>query len=89
MFEVIGERINTSRKLVQAAVAERDAAYIIDDVKKQQEAGADCIDVNVGARIDPLDQKIMATIRTADMLLSHDDFCMNYLKEVRSGAIKS
>jgi len=36
MFEVIGERINTSRKLVQAAVKERDADYIIYDVKKQQ-----------------------------------------------------
>ncbi len=51
MFEVIGERINTSRKLVQAAVAERDADYIIDDVTKQQEAGANYIDVNAGARI--------------------------------------
>ncbi|MCG8636286.1 MAG: dihydropteroate synthase [Desulfobacterales bacterium] len=51
MFEVIGERINTSRKPVQAAVAERDADYIIDDVKKQQEAGATFIDVNAGARI--------------------------------------
>ena len=51
MFEVIGERINTSRKLVQAAVAERDADYIINDVKKQQEAGANYIDVNAGARI--------------------------------------
>jgi cobalamin-dependent methionine synthase I len=51
MFEVIGERINTSRKLVQAAVSERDADYIIDDVKKQQEAGANFIDVNAGARI--------------------------------------
>jgi 5-methyltetrahydrofolate--homocysteine methyltransferase len=51
MFEVIGERINTSRKLVQAAVADRDADYIINDVKKQQEAGANFIDVNAGARI--------------------------------------
>lgn len=51
MFEVIGERINTSRKLVQAAVAERDADYIINDVKKQMEAGANYIDVNAGARI--------------------------------------
>ena len=51
MFEVIGERINTSRKLVQAAVANRDAEYIITDVKKQQEAGAAFIDVNAGARI--------------------------------------
>ncbi len=51
MFEVIGERINTSRKLVQAAVAERNAEYIIDDVQKQQAAGANYIDVNAGARI--------------------------------------
>ena len=51
MFEVIGERINTSRKPVQAAVAERNADYIIDDVKKQQQAGANYIDVNAGARI--------------------------------------
>lgn len=51
MFEVIGERINTSRKLVQAAVAERNAEYIINDVTRQQEAGAHFIDVNAGARI--------------------------------------
>jgi cobalamin-dependent methionine synthase I len=51
MFEVIGERINTSRKLVQAAVADRVADYIIMDVTKQQEAGANFIDVNAGARI--------------------------------------
>ena len=31
MFEVIGERINTSRKNVQNAVVQRDAQYIIDE----------------------------------------------------------
>ena len=51
MFEVIGERINTSRTLVQKATADRDAAYIIEDVQKQQAAGAAFIDVNAGARI--------------------------------------
>ncbi len=51
MFEVIGERINTSRKRVLAAVADRDAEYIMDDVKKQEAAGAHFIDVNAGARI--------------------------------------
>lgn len=51
MFDVIGERINTTRKRVQQAVADRDADYIRDDVKKQQEAGAHFIDVNAGARI--------------------------------------
>ena len=51
MFEIIGERINTSRKKVREAVEARDAEYIIDDVKQQQEAGASYIDVNAGARI--------------------------------------
>ncbi len=51
MFKVIGERINTSRKLVQAAVADRDADYIINDVHSQEAAGAHYIDVNAGARI--------------------------------------
>lgn len=51
MFEVIGERINTSRKNVQNAVADRDSAYIRSDVEKQLAAGADYIDVNAGARI--------------------------------------
>ncbi|NOX35089.1 MAG: dihydropteroate synthase [Deltaproteobacteria bacterium] len=51
MFQVIGERINTSRKKIQAAVTNRDTDYIQNDVKNQQEAGADFIDVNAGARI--------------------------------------
>lgn len=51
MFTVIGERINTTLKKVQAAVAARDAEYIKEDVKKQTEAGATYIDVNAGARI--------------------------------------
>ena len=51
MFQVIGERINTSRKKVQAAVADRNADYIEADVKMQLDAGADFIDVNAGARI--------------------------------------
>jgi cobalamin-dependent methionine synthase I len=51
MFVVVGERINTSRKKVQKAVASRDAAAIQDDVRKQHTAGAAYIDVNAGARI--------------------------------------
>jgi 5-methyltetrahydrofolate--homocysteine methyltransferase len=41
------------------------------------------------AIIDPLDKKIMAAIKTADMLLGHDNYCMNYLKSVRAGVIES
>jgi len=41
------------------------------------------------AIIDPLDKKIIATIRTSDMLLGYDDFCMEFLKGVCAGAIES
>ena len=41
------------------------------------------------AIIDPLDKKIMASIKTADMLLGHDNFCMGYLMGVRNGVIES
>ena len=51
MFTVIGERINTTLKKVQVAVAERDAEYIKNDVRQQTEAGATYNDVNAGARI--------------------------------------
>ncbi|MCP4119779.1 MAG: dihydropteroate synthase [Desulfobacteraceae bacterium] len=51
MFTVIGERINTTLKKVQAAVIDRDADYIREDVKNQQACGATYIDVNAGARI--------------------------------------
>lgn len=51
MFQVIGERINTSRKNVQEAVVSRNSDYIVTDVKAQLEAGANFIDVNGGARI--------------------------------------
>ncbi|MFV0437036.1 MAG: dihydropteroate synthase [Desulfopila sp.] len=51
MFQVIGERINTSRKHVQEATASRNAEYIVTDVTMQAKAGAAFIDVNAGARI--------------------------------------
>ena len=51
MFVVIGERINTSRAAVREAVEKRDAAYVEDDVRRQEAAGATYIDVNAGARI--------------------------------------
>ncbi len=41
------------------------------------------------AIIDPFDSKIMTAIKTTDMLLGKDDFCLEYIKEVRSGLIKS
>jgi len=41
------------------------------------------------AMIDPLDEKIMAAIKTADMLLGNDEYCGDFLNDVRAGAIQS
>jgi cobalamin-dependent methionine synthase I len=51
MFTIVGERINTSRKPVMEAVEARNGAYIQEDVRRQEAAGATYIDVNAGARI--------------------------------------
>ena len=39
-MEIIGEKINTTRKAVEAAVRQRDAAFIQDLARRQAEAGA-------------------------------------------------
>ena len=49
---VVGEKINTSRKSVEAAVIGRDAAFIIQLARDQADAGADYIDVNAGTLLD-------------------------------------
>ncbi|HET9656696.1 MAG TPA: dihydropteroate synthase [Kineosporiaceae bacterium] len=52
MFEVIGEKINGTRKTVGTAVVERDAELIRSLAVRQAEAGASWIDVNAGTRSD-------------------------------------
>jgi len=48
-FVVIGEKINpTGRKKLAAALQEGNLDYVRDLAKKQIEAGADILDVNVG-----------------------------------------
>jgi len=39
--------------------------------------------------MDPLDKDIMAALKTGEMITGQDGFCMNFLKGVRSGAIKA
>lgn len=48
---IVGERINTTRKSIDAAVSARDAEVIRNEVKSQLEAGAGAIDVNTGTRL--------------------------------------
>jgi cobalamin-dependent methionine synthase I len=41
------------------------------------------------AIIDPLDDKIMAALKTTEMLMGNDNYCAQYLKGVRAGQIVS
>ena len=41
------------------------------------------------AIMDPLDNDIMAALKTGDMIAGHDNYCMNFLKAVRAGEIKA
>jgi 5-methyltetrahydrofolate--homocysteine methyltransferase len=41
-----------------------------------------------GALIDPLDKKLMATLRTTMILLGQDPFCRTYLKAFRAGRLE-
>jgi cobalamin-dependent methionine synthase I len=41
------------------------------------------------AIIDPIDDKIMAALKTTEMLMGNDEYCGNYLKGVRAGQIVS
>ena len=51
-MRIVGERINTSRKPINQAVAGRDAAAIQKEAAVQIAGGADLIDVNAGSRRD-------------------------------------
>ena len=47
-MEIIGEKINGTRKRVAQAIAERDVDFIRDLARRQAEAGAAWLDVNAG-----------------------------------------
>lgn len=49
---VIGEKINGTRKAVNAAILARDAQFIADLAAEQAAAGADYLDVNAGTNPD-------------------------------------
>jgi 5-methyltetrahydrofolate--homocysteine methyltransferase len=47
-MEIIGEKINGTRKRVAQAIADRDAAFIQNLARQQSEAGSAWLDVNAG-----------------------------------------
>jgi len=48
MFTIIGERINMTRKRIRKEVWDRNAEFVVKEVKKQEAAGATHIDINAG-----------------------------------------
>lgn len=52
-MDIIGEKINTTRKVVQQAVQERNLDFIQDLARKQADAGATYLDVNSGMALQP------------------------------------
>lgn len=55
---IIGEKINATRKAVQAAIATGDAATIAELAWRQAEAGANYIDINAGTFVDNEAEKL-------------------------------
>lgn len=51
-FQIIGEKINGTRKRVQTAIEGRDAAFIASLARRQVDAGADWVDINAGSLPD-------------------------------------
>lgn len=49
---IVGELINSSKKSIRDALENKDAAYILQVVKAQKEAGATYIDINCGTLIE-------------------------------------
>ena len=48
MFTIIAERINMTRKRIKKEVWDRNAEYIVKQVKRQEEVGGTHIDINAG-----------------------------------------
>jgi cobalamin-dependent methionine synthase I len=55
-MDIIGEKINTTRKSVEKAVRERDHDFIQDLARRQAEAGATYLDVNSGLALYPKEE---------------------------------
>ncbi|MEW6349393.1 MAG: dihydropteroate synthase [Thermodesulfobacteriota bacterium] len=53
---IIGENINTSIKLVETAVLNRDESFIRNLAKRQKAQGSDYLEVNSGLRIYPKEE---------------------------------
>jgi 5-methyltetrahydrofolate--homocysteine methyltransferase len=61
---IIAERINASRKYIAQAISSRNAEFIQNEAKAQDQAGADYIDVNAGTFIGEEAERLKWVIET-------------------------
>lgn len=61
---IIGERINTSRKLIEPAVRARNTALIKEEALRQRAAGADYIDLNCGTLVEKETESLVWLVQT-------------------------
>ncbi len=76
---IIGERVHATRKPVAAAIRDHDETLIVQEIRNQDEAGADYIDLNAGAESGDPEQEIAnikwlvdVALRTTEKKLSLD-----------------
>ncbi len=60
---VVGERINSSRKGIEPAIRDRDAAFIEKEARYQVDAGAHVIDVNTATLMDEEIESLKWTVQ--------------------------
>lgn len=61
---IIGERINSSRRVIAKAIEEKNEAFIQHEARMQCDAGADYIDVNAGTFLDKEPEYLPWLVRT-------------------------
>jgi cobalamin-dependent methionine synthase I len=92
---IIGERINSSRRVIARAIEEKNEAFIQHEARMQQEAGADYLAVNAGTFLEKELEYLPWLVRTVqaavDLPLSLDsaapDALAAALKEHRGTAL--
>lgn len=63
-MEIVGEKINGTRKRVARAIAERDEAFIKDLAISQVNAGADYVDLNAGTKPEKEPEDLLWLVET-------------------------
>lgn len=63
-MEIVGEKINGTRKRVARAIAERDEVFIKDLAQSQVSAGADYLDLNAGTKPEEEPEDLLWLVAT-------------------------